>query len=165
MQQVSASGTTFTDDASPRSDASPKRSKARRRGQAILPMLVPFPIACFVGAFITDFVYWRNPDVLWERFSIWLITAGLIVAALAVIAGVIDFAAGRRIRNLAWPHAVGYVVALVLSLINAFIHSRDAYTQVVPTGLMLSALVVVILLFTGWAGSTLVYRHRSGATI
>jgi uncharacterized membrane protein len=35
----------------------------------------------------------------------------------------------------------------------------------VPTGLMLSALVVVILLFTGWAGSTLVYRHRSGATI
>jgi uncharacterized membrane protein len=156
MQQTSVSGTSFTGDGIP-------RSTAGRRGQAILPMLAPFPIACFVGAFVTDLVYWRNPDVLWERFSIWLITAGLIVAGFAVIAGVIDVAAGKRIRTLAWPHAVGYPIALVLSLINAFVHSRDGYTAVVPTGLMLSGLVVVILIFTGWVGSTLVYRHRIGA--
>jgi uncharacterized membrane protein len=127
-------------------------------------MLVPFPIACFVGALVTDLAYWRTLDVLWERFSIWLIAAGLIVAGLAVIAGVID-AVGRRIRTLAWPHAVGYALALALSLINAFIHSRDGYTAVVPTGLMLSGLVVVILLVTGWMGSALVYRHRTGAAL
>jgi uncharacterized membrane protein len=128
-------------------------------------MLVPFPIACFVGALVTDLAYWRTLDVLWERFSIWLIAAGLIVAGLAVIAGVIDLAVGRRIRTLAWPHAVGYALALALSLINAFIHSRDGYTAVVPTGLMLSGLVVVILLVTGWMGSALVYRHRTGAAL
>jgi uncharacterized membrane protein len=128
-------------------------------------MLVPFPIACFAGALITDLVYWRTPDVLWERFSIWLITAGLIFAGFAAIAGVIDFAVGKRIRTLAWPHAVGYPLALLLSLINAFVHSRDGYTAIVPTGLMLSGLVVVILLVTGWVGSALVYRDRTGGTV
>jgi uncharacterized membrane protein len=128
-------------------------------------MLVPFPIACFAGALITDLVYWRTPDVLWERFSIWLITAGLIIAGCAAIAGVIDFAVGKRIRTLAWPHAVGYPLALLLSLINAFVHSRDGYTAIVPTGLMLSGLVVVILLVTGWVGSALVYRDRTGGTV
>jgi uncharacterized membrane protein len=128
-------------------------------------MLVPFPIGCFAGALITDLVYWRTPDVLWERFSVWLITAGLIIAGFAAIAGVIDFAVGKRIRTLAWPHAVGYPLALLLSLINAFVHSRDGYTAIVPTGLMLSGLVVVILLVTGWVGSALVYRDRTGGTV
>jgi uncharacterized membrane protein len=158
MQQDSARGTTFTGDASP-------GSRPKHRGPARFPMLVPFPIACFAGAFVTDLVYWRTPDVLWERFSIWLIAVGLIVAGFAVVAGVIDVATGKRIRTLGWPHAVGYPLALVLSLINAFVHSRDGYTAVVPTGLMLSGLVVVVLLFTGWMGSTLMYRHRTGAAI
>ena len=53
-------------------------------------------------------------------------------------------------------------MALVLAIVNAFVHSRDAYTSVVPTGLILSALVVLILLVTGWAGSGMVYRHGVG---
>jgi uncharacterized membrane protein len=158
MQHTSATGTTFMDNADPQSAAKP-------RGRPVLPMLAPFAIACFVGALVTDLGYWWNPDVMWESFSIWLITAGMIVAAFAAMAGVIDLALGKRNRTLAWPHAVGYPLALLLSLINAFVHSRDAYTAVVPTGLMLSGLVVVILLFTGWAGSTLVYRYRTGVAI
>jgi uncharacterized membrane protein len=128
-------------------------------------MLVPFPIACFAGALVTDLAYWWTAAVMWERFSIWLITTGLIIAGFAVIAGLIDLATGKRFRRLAWPHMVGYLLALLLSLMNAFVHSRDAYTAVVPTGLMLSGLVVVVLLLTGWLGSTLVYRHRTGAAI
>jgi len=37
-------------------------------------------------------------------------------------------------------------------VISAFVHSRDGYTAVVPTGLMLSALVVVVLSLTALAG-------------
>jgi uncharacterized membrane protein len=59
-----------------------------------------------------------------------------------------------------WVHAGGNAVALVLAIFNAFIHSRDAYTSVVPTGLILSALTVLILLVTGWMGWDMVYRHR-----
>jgi uncharacterized membrane protein len=102
------------------------------------------------------------PDVLWERFSIWLITAGLVMAGLAAIAYVIDLAGGRRIDSPAWPRAVGYAIAVLLSLMNAFVHSRDGYTAVVPTGLTLSALVIVVLLLTAWVSMALTTRHRIG---
>lgn len=115
-------------------------------------------------AFVTDLIYWRAPDAMWETFSVWLITAGLVMAVVAAIAGLIDFVGNRAIRSLkpAWLHVLGNVLALLLSLINAFVHSRDGYTAVVPTGLILSGLVVAILLFTGWMGGEMVYRHQVG---
>ena len=100
--------------------------------------------------------------MLWERFSIWLITAGLIMAGLATFAYVIDLAGGRQIDRPAWPRVVGYALAVLLSLINAFIHSRDGYTAVVPTGLMLSALVVIVLALTALVARALTNRHRFG---
>src|SRR5258706_2285666 len=123
-------------------------------------MRVLFSAAYFVGSLVTDFVYWQPPDVLWKSFSIWLITAGLIVAGLAVIAYVIDLAGGRQIAAPAWPRAIGYVLAVVLALINAFVHSRDGYTAVVPTGLMLSGLVVLVLLLTAFLARTSANPHR-----
>src|SRR3979490_2487545 len=143
----------------------PDRMNMPFSGEAIHPRLVSFPVAYFTAAFVTDLAYWQTADVMWETFSDWLITAGLITAGFAAIAFVIDFVGGKRSRTLAWPHAVGYALAVLLSLLNAFVHSRDGYTAVVPTGLMLSGLVVVTLLFTGWMGTALVYRHRVGETI
>jgi uncharacterized membrane protein len=134
-------------------------------GQPIHPILVPFPIACFAGAFVTDLLYWQTAAVMWETFSDWLLTAGMIMAGFAIIAFVIDFVGGKRFRNLAWSHAVGYALAVLLSLLNAFVHSRDGYTAVVPTGLTLSGLVVVILLFTSWVGRAPISRRRVGVGI
>jgi len=87
------------------------------------------------------------------------------MAGVAIIVFVIDFIGGKQIRTLAWPHAVGYPLAVLLSLINAFVHSRDGYTAVVPTGLTLSGLVVVILLFASWVGWALISRRRIGVGI
>jgi uncharacterized membrane protein len=120
-------------------------------------------MAYFTAAFVTDLAYWRTADVMWESFSDWLIISGLVTAGFAAIAFMIDFVGGKQSRTLAWPHAVGYALAFLLSLINAFVHSRDGYTAVVPTGLTLSGLVVVILLVTSWAGRTLISRRRVGA--
>ena len=125
-------------------------------------VLVSFSAAYFTGALVTDLAYWHVPDVLWERFSIWLITAGLIMAGLAAIAYVFDLANNTSIERPAWPRAVGYAIAVLLSLANAFVHSRDGYTAVVPLGLTLSALVVIILLLTAWVGMALANRHRVG---
>jgi uncharacterized membrane protein len=124
--------------------------------------VVSFSAAYLFGALVTDLVYWQIPNVLWERFSIWLITAGLITAGLAAIAYAIDLAGGRRIDRPAWPGVVGYTLAVLLSLLNAFVHSRDGYTAVVPTGLMLSGLVVVVLLLTAWVGAAFANHHRVG---
>jgi uncharacterized membrane protein len=103
-------------------------------GYPIFPMLAPFPVAFFLGAFVTDLVYWRALDAMWETFSVWLITAGLVMAGFSVVAGLIDFA-GRR-RNPAptpvWPHVLTAAVAFVLAFINVFVQSRDGYTAVVP---------------------------------
>src|SRR6478672_4828681 len=125
-------------------------------------MLVSFSVAYFTGALVTDFVYWQMPDVLWERFSIWLIVAGLVMAGLATIAYAIDLAGRRRIDRPALPRAAGYALAVLLALINAFVHSRDGYTAVVPTGLMLSGLVIVVLLLTAWVGMALANRPHVG---
>jgi uncharacterized membrane protein len=125
-------------------------------------MLASFSAAYFAGAVVTDLVYWQMPDVLWERFSIWLTVAGLVMAGLAGFAYVINILAGRRRGGgPAWPRLVGYATAVFLALINAFVHSRDGYTAVVPTGLMLSASVVVVLLLTS-AGMALANRRRVG---
>ena len=140
------------------------RSTASIGGHPIHPMLVPFPITCFVGTLITDIAYARTANMLWANFSAWLLVAGLVMSVFAAIAGAVDFFGDRRIRTLrpAWIHAGGNAVALVLAIFNAFVHSRDAYTSVVPTGLTLSALVVLILLVTGWNGWDMVYRHGVG---
>jgi len=104
----------------------------------------------------------QSVAVMWETFSDWLLTAGMIIAGLAIIAFVIDVVGGKQIRTLTWPHAVGYVLAVLLSLVNAFVHSRDGYTAVVPTGLALSGLVVAVLILTAGVASALANR-RAGA--
>lgn len=141
-------------------------STAKIAGHPLHPMLVPFPIVCFVGAFATDLAYWRTADMQWANFSAWLLAAGLVFGVLAALAGLIDFLSHRRVRaqKPAWAHMLGNVLVLGLSLVNAFVHSRDAWTSVVPTGLILSSVVVLILCVTGWLGWAMVYRHRVGVT-
>jgi uncharacterized membrane protein len=140
------------------------RSTARIGGHPIHTLLVPIPITCFVGTFITDLVYWRTANMMWANMSAWLLFVGLAVSVLAVLAGLADFLGDRRVRALrpAWIHGLGNALALVLAIFNFFIHSRDAYTSVVPTGLILSGLVVLILLVTAWMGGEMVYRHGVG---
>ncbi|WP_316225419.1 DUF2231 domain-containing protein [Bradyrhizobium sp. SZCCHNS3052] len=130
----------------------------------IHPMLVPFPIVCFIGAFVTDIAYWRTAEIMWADISAWLLLVGLIMGVLAGIAGLIDFLGNRLIRSQApaWPHMAGNLIALVLAFFNNLVHSRDAWTSVVPTGLILSLATVLILPVTGWLGWSLVYRHRVG---
>jgi uncharacterized membrane protein len=140
------------------------RSTAQVAGHPIHPMLVPIPIACFIGGLLTDITYWATAEMMWADFSAWLLLAGLIGGVLAAIAGLTDFLANRLIRSQmpAWPHLIGNAVVLVLSFFNLLVHSRDAWTSVVPTGLILSVIVVLILPVTGWLGWAMVYRYGVG---
>jgi len=130
----------------------------------IHPMLVPFPIVCFIGALVTDIAYYATAEPIWADFSSWLLVVGVIMGVLAAIAGLIDFLGNRLIRaqTPAWPHLIGNLLVLVLSFFNALIHQRDGWTAVVPTGLILSIIVVLILPITGWLGWAMVYRHGVG---
>ncbi len=148
----------------PRQSGNPLSSTARIAGHPIHPMLVPVPIACFVGALLTDLMYLATAKMQWADFSAWLVTVGVIVGWLAAIAGAIDLLGNRLVRRLrtAWLHAAGNLVLLIVATLNMLVHTRDAWTSVVPLGLVLSAVSVVILLFTGWLGWSMVYRYRVG---
>src|SRR5258705_1107703 len=102
------------------------------------------------------------PILVGESLHIGRTAAGLIMAGLATVAYVIDVAARRRIDRPAWPRAIGYAIAVLLALTNAFVHSRDGYTAVVPTGLTLSTLVVIVLVLTALVARALTNRHRFG---
>ena len=146
-------------------DHSPSSTASIAR-HPIHPMLVPFPITCFVGTLLTDIAYWRTAEMMWANFSSWLVSAGVVAGFIAAIAGLIDFIGDRSIRRTrpAWPHVIGNVVVMVIAIVNMFVHTRDAWTSVVPWGLTLSAVTVLLLLFTGWMGWSMVYRHRVGVS-
>ena len=125
---------------------------AARRPLHKTPMAVAN--ACFVGTLLTDVAYWRSAEMMWADFSAWLLLAGLVVGVLAVLAALVDLSTGRLARQAgpAWPYLLGSLVVLVISLFNALVHSRDAWTSVVPTGLILSAVAVIVILLLGLLG-------------
>lgn len=140
------------------------RSTAQIAGHPIHPMLVPIPIACFIGALLTDVAYVASAEIMWANFSAWLLVVGVIFGGLAAVAGLVDFLGNRLVRAQppAWPHLIGNAAALILAIFNTMIHMRDGWTSVWPTGLVLSVITVLILPVTGWLGRAMVYRHGVG---
>jgi len=140
------------------------RSTASIAGHPIHPMLIPFPIAFFVATFVCDLVFWGTHNASWFDATLWLLGAGLIMAALAAVAGLIDVLGEPKIRALgtAWWHAGGNVVAVIIEIVNFFLRYGEGSRAVLPAGIILSAVVVAILLFTGWKGWELVYRGKVG---
>jgi uncharacterized membrane protein len=139
-------------------------STASIAGHPIHPMLIPFPVAFFVSTFVCDLVYWQSGYASWATAATWLLGAGIVMAALAAVAGLTDVLGDERIRALndAWLHAGGNIVAVLIEIYNWYIRYEQGAAAVVPMGMILSLIVVCILLFTGWKGWELVYRHRVG---
>jgi uncharacterized membrane protein len=110
-----------------------------------------------MAAFATDVMYYQTSLMEWANFSTWLISAGLVIALVATLFLVIDFVIHRAAR-IAWVPFVLVAAAALLSLLNAFVHSRDAWTSVVPQGIALSFIVTVLLLISafvyGWRVTT-----------
>jgi uncharacterized membrane protein len=138
----------------------PAKSKARFVRRSLYATLAGITFACLWGTVLTDVVYWQTAAMQWSNFSAWLLTVGLFVAVPAVILGLIDLL-DRRVRAIsaAWIHGLAAGLALPLSIVNAFVHTQDAYSSVVPDGLTLSAIVAVIILISAVSGWSLLYRH------
>ena len=138
------------------------RSTARIATHPIHPMLVPFPIVCFIGVFVVDLLYVRG-DTGVATASNWLLGIGLTTAALAAIAGLTDFFGDSRVRALgdAAKHMVANVIAVLIEAANLYLRLGNP-DFIGSTGIYLSGLVVLILLYSGWKGGELVYRHGVG---
>ena len=124
------------------------RSKPVTRLFPAFRMVFGLSAACFIGALVTDVVYATNPNMQWSNFSMWLLTVGLIIAAIAALVGLVELLRTRAPGwfRTTWALPVGAAAASIIEIFNAFVHSRDAWQSVVPTGLTLSVVAVVILL-------------------
>jgi uncharacterized membrane protein len=113
--------------------------------------LLSFPVACFTLTVLTDIAYWQTLNLLWLHFSEWLLFAGLVFGALALVVLAIDFALSR-VRP-AWSAVLAGIAVLLLATLNSFVHTADGWTAVMPYGLALSALTLVVMMAAAWLGA------------
>src|SRR6185503_16676228 len=142
------------------------RSTASIGGHPIHPMLIPFPIAFFVATLVCDLAFWRTGNADWFAASQWLLGAGIVMALLAAIAGLIDLLGDPRIRALreVWWHAGGNLLLVLIQIVSWYMRYSEGAAAVLPTGLILSAVSVLLMLFTGWMGWQMVYRDHVGVS-
>jgi uncharacterized membrane protein len=127
--------------------------RVRIAARPLHPVLIWIPLTCFIGALLTDLAYWQSAEMMWADFSAWLVSVGVLLACLAAILGLIELWAGRYLgtRGSVWLYVIGNIVALVLAIFDALIHTR----------LVLSAATVVVLLVTTVFGLATFYRWRT----
>ena len=137
------------------------RSTVQIAGHPIHPMLVQFPIVCFILTFVCDLLYVRGNAGIADATH-WLLGIGLVMAALAAVAGLTDFLGDKRIRGAdAIKHMLANVVAVVLELGNFLLRLNNP-DFIGSTGVYISGVVVLILIYSGWKGGDLVFRHGVG---
>ncbi len=109
-------------------------------------LLNPVPFGCFVAALIFDITYARSGVILWDKGAAWLIVIGLVFAIVPRLINLVRvWITSRRFATRAdrldfWLN----LVAIIVAIFNAFVHTRDAYA-VVPAGVWLSVITVLLL--------------------
>ena len=122
---------------------------------ALYTLFEPVPLGFFVAAWSFDIIYLNSYVVEWTHAASWLIAIGLVIAILPRLVALIGlFGGSRRAEKV---HFWLTLVAILLAIVNAFVHSRDAYA-VVPSGVILSTLVVALMLI---ANVQLALRQRT----
>ncbi len=141
------------------------RSTFAINGHPLHPLVVPIPIALFIAALVSDVVYIADGSEGWAEASRWLLAGGLAGAVLAALGGLIDFAGNARIRELraAWLHLFANLALVLVEGVNLILRLPDA-SVAGSFGVALSGLGVAVLLFSGWQGGEMVFRHGVGQT-
>jgi uncharacterized membrane protein len=114
--------------------------------ESIYGLLNPIPFGCFVAALIFDIIYSKTAVMLWDKGAAWLIVFGLLFAVVPRLVNLTQVWVTSR-RTATRTDKLDFwlnLLAIVVAIINAFVHSRDAYA-VVPTGLWLSVCTVILL--------------------
>ncbi|MGF9691532.1 MULTISPECIES: DUF2231 domain-containing protein [unclassified Rhizobium] len=134
-------------------------------GHRLSALFIPFPFVCFTLTMATDILFWRTTNLMWQNFSAWLLFAGALFGAIGILAGIIDWI--RPATRLMMPGiaaTLGFIVVLLLSVVNSLIHAGDGWTAVVPNGLVASAVTMLAMLVTLWLAASrrpVAYRRLS----
>jgi len=150
------------------------RTKATIAGHPIHPMLVAFPIALYTATVATLLAYVGTNDAFWYRAALAANVGGFVMAAFAIIPGVIDLLAlpkGSPPRITGYKHAGFNAITNLLFLVNALVLWRGWEQRVVVEGryyldatvpLAISIVGVLSMVIAGVLGWKLVQTHHVG---
>lgn len=130
-------------------------------GHPLHPATVHFPIGLLVGATVVDVLAVLGLD-LGPKAANLLLILGLCAAAASVATGFLDFlslAEDPLVERTATFHFLSISAALGLYGASLWLRNVTESTVLVLTTSLGGAFV---LLFAGWLGGQLVYRHGQG---
>lgn len=135
-------------------------------GHPIHAMSVSFPVALTFCAFGADVLYWWTGEAFWARAALWAAGTGFLFGMVAGVSGTAELllVSGIRARAAAWTHFIIAVTLLALLGANWGYRLHGYEEAVLPWGILLSALAVVVVSFTGWHGGKLVFDYRLGTS-
>ena len=101
-------------------------------------------VPLFLGALISDWAYASSYQIQWVNFAAWLIAGGLLIAGPVLLWGAVDVLRSSSMRHRRSLVYLALLLAtVVVGFINALVHGKDGWAAM-PTGLMLSAVAVVL---------------------
>ena len=138
------------------------QGKATLYGHPIHPMLIPFPIAFFVGALVCDIISrWGDP-VFWPRMAVALIGLGIIGALLAAIFGFTDYLTAPlsdAAKKTATTHMILNLLTVVIFAIAFYVRLGNITSS---GGYVLEIIGVIILAISGYLGGKMVFQGSVG---
>jgi uncharacterized membrane protein len=146
-------------------------SKVKIAGHPVHPMLIAFPVACYVGTLVGFAVYGANGHLFWLNLAIALNIVGVGTAVLAALPGFIDWAFGiprdSGAKQAGLVHAALNVTTLGLFLASVAIYVTDWNGPAVSAtaGIVLSAIGVALTLAAGFFGWMLVQDYHVGVRL
>jgi uncharacterized membrane protein len=146
-------------------------SKVKLFGHPLHPMLVPFPIAFYVGACAAYVVYAFQGDPLWFRLAFAANVAGIVMAVVAAGAGFFEWLLaipnGTRAKKDGVIHMSLNSTALALFAANVWLNAGQ-WNESVPVmqyAVPLSLLGVLATVAAGHLGWKLVQVHHLGVEL
>jgi uncharacterized membrane protein len=144
-------------------------TKAAVARHPIHPMLVAFPVGLYTATVVALFAHVASGDPFWYRVAFWANLAGVVMAAVAAVPGLIDLLglpAHSKARTTALRHAAFNVFALVMFVISAIILGRNWFAgrENLADGppLVFGLIGLVSTVAAGALGWTLVQTHHVG---
>src|SRR3546814_7267409 len=114
-------------------------------------VLLAGELPLFLGGLLSDIGYAASYQIQWTNFASWLIAGALGFSGFALLWALVDLIRARRRTGRVLIYFVLLLATWVLGFINALVHAKDAWASM-PTGLILSAINVILMLAAVWIG-------------
>ena len=140
------------------------QGKATLAGHPIHPILITFPIGCFVASVISDIIFLASGSSFWGAMSMWLAGFGVVGGLLAAFSGFVDYLSApmsTQARTVANWHATLNLGVVILFAVAFAVRYFD---QASTWGHVATLIGFCLLLVSGVLGGQLAHRYLVGSS-